>query len=86
MNKYWLLPIFTAALIFSACSKNETGNQKEGQLSVEKVNLASDKDPVCQMSVKDHFEDTASYNGKVYGFCNPGCKAEFKKDPQKYVK
>jgi YHS domain-containing protein len=88
MKKYWLLAIFFMALIITSCSKseNENANQKEGQLNVEKVKLDSDKDPVCQMSVKDHPEDTATYNGKVYGFCNPGCKAEFKKDPQKYIK
>jgi YHS domain-containing protein len=50
--------------------------------------LALDKDPVCQMSVTGEAKlaDTLTYNGKLYGFCNPGCKEEFKKTPQQFLK
>jgi YHS domain-containing protein len=29
---------------------------------------------------------TVEYNGKVIGFCCPGCDLKFKKDPEKYMK
>lgn len=29
---------------------------------------------------------TYEYNGKVIGFCCNGCLADFKKDPEKYMK
>lgn len=27
---------------------------------------------------------TVEYNGKLYGFCCPGCDAKFEKNPEKY--
>jgi len=29
---------------------------------------------------------TVEYNGKLYGFCCPGCDAKFAKNPEKYAK
>jgi YHS domain-containing protein len=29
---------------------------------------------------------TVEYNGKIYGFCCPGCDAKFEKNPEKYSK
>ena len=29
---------------------------------------------------------TVEYNGKVIGFCCPGCDTKFQKDPEKYLK
>jgi YHS domain-containing protein len=29
---------------------------------------------------------TVEYNGKVIGFCCPGCDSKFRKDPEKYMK
>jgi YHS domain-containing protein len=29
---------------------------------------------------------TYEYKGKTYYFCSPGCKADFQKDPEKYLK
>jgi len=53
---------------------------------IEFSQLSVEKDPVCNMSMKEHsITDTMSYGGKVYGFCNPGCKDEFKKEPAKYL-
>ncbi len=48
--------------------------------------LASDKDHVCGMSIEEgSITDTASYNGKLYGFCAAECKAEFLKSPDTYL-
>lgn len=29
---------------------------------------------------------TVEYNGKIYGFCCPGCDTKFAKNPEKYAK
>ena len=29
---------------------------------------------------------TVEYNGKLYGFCCPGCDAKYEKNPEKYSK
>lgn len=29
---------------------------------------------------------TVEYNGKIYGFCCPGCDAKFEKNPEKYAR
>ena len=44
------------------------------------------KDLVCGMTLdKDQAAATAEYQGHAYYFCTSGCKAEFEKDPKKYV-
>jgi P-type Cu+ transporter len=44
-------------------------------------------DPVCHMEVDPaKAAGKSEYQGKMYYFCNPGCKAEFDKNPGKYVK
>jgi YHS domain-containing protein len=46
-----------------------------------------EKDPVCGMDVDPKTATWKSeYQGKMYYFCAPGCKADFDKNPQKYVK
>ncbi|MBI3706053.1 MAG: heavy metal translocating P-type ATPase [Rhizobiales bacterium] len=43
-------------------------------------------DPVCGMTVDPHSaKHRAEYHGRTYYFCNPGCKAKFVADPQKYL-
>jgi len=45
------------------------------------------KDPVCGMSCDIDYDTVkATYKGKTYYFCAEGCKAEFERDPEKYVK
>jgi len=34
----------------------------------------------------DVYGPTVEYNGKLYGFCCPGCDAKFEKNPEKYSK
>jgi YHS domain-containing protein len=44
-------------------------------------------DPVCGMEVDPKTAAGKSeYQGKTYYFCSPGCKRDFDKEPQKYVK
>jgi YHS domain-containing protein len=39
------------------------------------------KDPSCGMPLTAGIEDTAHFNGKVYGFCSDECKQIFLKNP-----
>jgi YHS domain-containing protein len=43
------------------------------------------KDFACGMPVTAGINDTAHYEGKVYGFCSKECKDEFLKDPKGYL-
>lgn len=44
------------------------------------------KDPVCGMDVEEQkAAATATYGGKTYYFCDPGCKTAFERAPEKYV-
>jgi YHS domain-containing protein len=44
-------------------------------------------DPACGMEVDPKTAKyTSIYQGKTYYFCSSGCKRDFDKDPQKYVK
>lgn len=42
-------------------------------------------DPVCKMEV-EHGGVTLEYDGNVFHFCCPSCKAVFEKNPSKYQK
>uniref|UniRef100_A0A7C4Y5X4 YHS domain-containing protein n=1 Tax=candidate division WOR-3 bacterium TaxID=2052148 RepID=A0A7C4Y5X4_UNCW3 len=44
-------------------------------------------DPVCKMNVDEkNAKWKSEYKGKTYYFCAPGCKKEFDKNPEKYLK
>ncbi len=49
------------------------------------VSFDATKDFVCGMPIKAGVEDTAHYNGKVYGFCSKECKDEFAKSPESFL-
>jgi YHS domain-containing protein len=43
-------------------------------------------DPVCKMQIdSEKAAATSEYKGQKIYFCNPGCKAKFDKEPEKYV-
>jgi YHS domain-containing protein len=45
------------------------------------------KDPVCGMDVDEkQAAAKTEYNGQTYYFCSAYCKAQFEKEPGKYVK
>jgi YHS domain-containing protein len=46
---------------------------------------AGDTDPICDMKVNQTAEDTAHYQGKLYGFCSESCKEKFQENPQKWA-
>ena len=44
------------------------------------------RDPVCGMDVDEkQAAAKTEYGGQTYYFCSPHCKAQFEKEPQKYV-
>jgi YHS domain-containing protein len=46
-----------------------------------------EKDLVCGMMVDPKTAAGKSeYQGKTYYFCSPGCKKDFDKEPEKYVR
>jgi YHS domain-containing protein len=47
----------------------------------------NNRDPVCGMDVSPGKEAAVSeYKGTKYYFCATGCKVNFDKDPEKYLK
>lgn len=45
------------------------------------------KDPVCGMEVDSATAvGKSEYKGQTYYFCAPGCKREFDRNPEAYVK
>lgn len=68
------------------CGDHEMTDEKTSAESKElSTNVVNTNCPVMgePVSVKG---GTYEYNGKVYGFCCPGCKGKFAKDPEKYLK
>lgn len=91
---------FSIFLVAISCQSKETKNStvnidtfklKASTGTVIKINpehiiLAAKKDLVCGMPEPRYLEDTASFKGKVYGFCSKECKEEFLTAPATYIK
>lgn len=63
---------------------------KEGKENHSKSEEMSDAKPFNKLCpVKggeiDGKTPPVEYNGKLYGFCCPGCDSKFQKDPEKYI-
>ena len=56
----------------------------DGDESASNTDIAID--PVCLMEVtKAGAQHVASFGGRQYYFCSPGCRAKFVANPQVYV-
>ncbi|MCW5907489.1 MAG: YHS domain-containing protein [Chitinophagales bacterium] len=89
MNRLFYCTLF-GALMLASCNNNqpaaETPAAEEKKIEVQLSDLATDKDLVCGMTVSaDGIADTASYEGKLYGFCATECKEEFLKNPSEFL-
>ncbi len=91
MKKILLISIF-----FTACTHHSNNEKAVSKVKTEEqmtkpankfsgVEFASKKDLSCGMPLSAGVEDTAHYNGKIYGFCSTECKDSFLTDPQKYL-
>jgi YHS domain-containing protein len=80
-----------AILSIIACSQAVKDEKKEMNVATEKSSgytpemVVNTKDYACGMPVTAGINDTCHVDGKAYGFCSSECKAEFLKDPQKYL-
>ncbi len=88
MNKTIIALFFSASLLF-ACggtSQQDHSSGDSAKLEISPDQLSIKIDPVCQMSMEQHpIADTATYKGKLYGFCSTGCKEAFKAEPEKFL-
>ena len=73
--------------LMSCCSKKEMQSNMQMNESMETatVQIWNRVCPVRGEEV-DVEAPTVKYNGKVIGFCCPGCDSKFQKDPEKYMK
>ena len=84
--------IMAAATIalFASCNNTATEQPEQKENTAPKITVAqlsTTKDYVCEMDIDrdEMIADTFLYEGKIYPFCDPGCKEEFKKDPQSFL-
>ena len=94
MNRVFITAGLLLVLSLASCNQ-KAGQQPETSTPAKEEpkkpeitvsQLASNKDFVCGMEVADGgIADTASYEGKIYGFCSAECKAEFVKNPSSYL-
>ncbi len=86
MNKLFLL-LTISSIVLVSCGqtvKTDKADKEKVKITLTVDQLDVKIDPVCQMT-KFEVADTMTYNGKLYGFCNPGCKDEFKAEPEKFL-
>jgi YHS domain-containing protein len=71
----------------SCCSKQSMHNDMKMESSTETATVQI-WNKVCPVKGEevDVEAPTVEYNGKVIGFCCPGCDSKFQKDPEKYMK
>jgi YHS domain-containing protein len=80
-----ILAVLSVLFFINSCGLVEgNGNvgkapaPEETKLQFDVANLSSNIDPVCEMTLDNSMlADTAMADGKIYGFCNVGCKVEF---------
>jgi YHS domain-containing protein len=75
-------------VVLASCNNTPQDAPKEKEtFKFTTAQLSTPKDYVCGMDLdKDEMiADTMLFEGKIYGFCDPGCKAEFAKDPKSYL-
>jgi len=86
MNKLFFL-LTISSIVFASCgqtAKTDNAEQEKVKIALTVDQLDVKIDPVCQMT-KFEVADTMTYKGKLYGFCNTGCKNEFKAEPEKFL-
>ncbi len=92
----FLFTLFAFAMMASACnqpvSENKSASdEKTLEMAAPEANkyttdmVVNTKDYSCGMPTSAGISDTCHYEGKAYGFCSAECKAEFQKDPAKFI-
>ncbi|HWB27805.1 MAG TPA: YHS domain-containing protein [Chitinophagaceae bacterium] len=92
MRNFLIISVFI--MLVAACNNapKEQPSAKDTTMTMaapakdfSKLSFAAKRDVVCRMPLTAGIGDTATYKGKLYGFCSKECKDEFKKDPAGYV-
>ncbi len=60
-----------------ADSNNAPGHAAHTKPDFSDLRFASGIDTTCGMPLSAGVSDTLVFDGKLYGFCTPGCKAQF---------
>jgi YHS domain-containing protein len=88
--KYSLVGLITIALIgaiFLYTSKECKPHHNKKCSSHQNKEISTVSCPVMGTKIpKEKAYDKTDYNGKTYYFCCGGCKPEFLKNPEKYIK
>jgi YHS domain-containing protein len=71
----------------SCCGSKEEQSNMQMKESTETASVQI-WNKVCPVKGEEVDADSpiVEYNGKVIGFCCPGCDSKFQKDPEKYMK
>lgn len=71
----------------SCCGKKESHSEAKMDATDEAA-VVQIWNKVCPVKGEEIDADapTVEYNGKLIGFCCPGCDSKFQKDPEKYMK
>ena len=93
MKNVFFYALLMSGLVMGSCNQKAASPKADDKMTTDAkpVNiklseLASNKDLNSDMPLQDGaIADTASYQGKIYGFCSAECKAEFMKDPQAHL-
>lgn len=64
-------------------SPETTDSIRHAQLN--KLNIANENDPACGMPLLRGFDDTATYKGKLIGFCSKDCRDSFMRKPEAFA-
>jgi len=91
--RYILLLVVGVTFIGCSAKKNDSEKKMEimaakkdsAAADLSKLNFAYRYDYSCGMPVSAGVSDTATYKGKLYGFCSPECKADFLSKPEEYI-
>ncbi len=80
MIKKIILPILCTGILLLSCGdNNDSATTQKDKLNLSGVELANEKDPVCEMPIStSSAKDTLHTSEGVYGFCCEGCKSEYK--------
>lgn len=85
-NTVGLLLVLVLAWGVVDCGKKQEAAKPESAAGGAAPAAATATDPVCGMEVKTADAPKVEYKGKTYYFCSAGDKAQFEKEPAKYVK
>ncbi len=93
MKKLPLLVIASVAFLLSCKHRDQHEQTKEikkdsmpaqavAQPDFSKLALFQPTDPECGMSLEHHIADTATVDGKLYGFCSDYCRKSYLEEHQ----